>query len=732
MFIIKRIEPLALVVSIFCLALYVKTLCPTVYVGDSGEFNTVAYTLGIAHPPGYPLYTLIGWLVCQVPLSTIAIRMNFASALFASVSVYIIYLLIKRLLSAGNDKTSLQIKILSLSGALIWGMSNTLWASSVGSEVYTFGLAIVAGFIYMCARCLESFNPRYFIFAIYLLALALTNHLSAIAVVPLVLIIIPIQKNRMKYLLMAVIIFILTLTLYLYIPLRSANFPLMDWSHPANLKALIDHITASRYRAYIADFSIVNILINLKRFFYIIPYEFPLAPLGFLGIVVLTKRSFKLGIALILTAIINITLSTLYEIPDIESYFLTTIFITVIGFIVFTKFCIDIFQRLFPKTNAITYIVFMFVLIVMFFELKHNYNVNDKSNTRLAETYALNILNSLPENALLITVGSSASPPCLYLRYVENRRPDIHLYDSVSNTVRLARLVGFQENVGSISERYVALTMLNSWPGEAFLGRDHLWGADNPFDYRKLPVSGYGLVYRYGKKAPADLSAWQKMKIPLIDPDTANLGFMEKTTFSNYYLAWGEDLLTAGKKKEANEKFIAVDRLAEYVFDPDFHNALGIFYRRQGLNDLAMKQYQRALQSWFLPSSVKADVLVNIGNLYRDKRNLTSAKEKYQQALEINKNNKEAKYNLALTDAYINLNSKKYKSAVDNFAEAIKIDPSEPMLYYNIGLIYDSFLADTALALQYYKLFLKRASDIPLSTSVAKRISVLTGDVQVN
>ncbi len=303
MFIIKRIEPLALVVSIFCLALYVKTLCPTVYVGDSGEFNTVAYTLGIAHPPGYPLYTLIGWLVCQVPLSTIAIRMNFASALFASVSVYIIYLLIKRLLSAGNDKTSLQIKILSLSGALIWGMSNTLWASSVGSEVYTFGLAIVAGFIYMCARCLESFNPRYFIFSIYLLALALTNHLSAIAVVPLVLIIIPIQKNRMKYLLMAVIIFILTLTLYLYIPLRSANFPLMDWSHPANLKALIDHITASRYRAYIADFSIVNILINLKRFFYIIPYEFPLAPLGFLGIVVLTKRSFKLGIALILTAV---------------------------------------------------------------------------------------------------------------------------------------------------------------------------------------------------------------------------------------------------------------------------------------------------------------------------------------------------------------------------------------------------------------------------------------------
>ncbi|OQX91618.1 MAG: hypothetical protein B6D58_07190 [candidate division Zixibacteria bacterium 4484_95] len=374
----------------------------------------------------------------------------------------------------------------------------------------------------------------------------------------------------------------------------------------------------------------------------------------------------------------------------------------------------------------------MFVLIVMFFELKHNYNVNDKSNTRLAETYALNILNSLPENALLITVGSSASPPCLYLRYVENRRSDINLYDPIRNTVQLAQLAGLQEDIGNFSGKDVALVVLNRWPDKAFLVRDHLWGADNPFDYRKLPVSGYGIVYRYGKKEPANLSIWEKMKTPTIDSDTANLGIMEKIILCNYYLIWGEDLLTAGKKKEANEKFMAVDRLAEYVFDPDFHNALGIFYRRQGLNDLAMKQYQRALQSWFLPSSVKADVLVNIGNLYRDKRNLTSAKEKYQQALEINKNNKEAKYNLAITDAYINLNSKKYKSAVDNFTEAIEIDPSEPMLYYNIGLIYDSFLADTALALQYYKLFLKRASDIPLSTSVAKRISVLTGDMQVN
>jgi hypothetical protein len=39
------------------LGAYVATLCPTVPGGDGGEFIAVAYRLGVAHPPGYPLCT---------------------------------------------------------------------------------------------------------------------------------------------------------------------------------------------------------------------------------------------------------------------------------------------------------------------------------------------------------------------------------------------------------------------------------------------------------------------------------------------------------------------------------------------------------------------------------------------------------------------------------------------------------------------------------------------------
>ena len=49
-------------ISIVAFIVYVRTLCPTVDFIDSGELATVAYTLGIAHPTGYPLFTLVGWI----------------------------------------------------------------------------------------------------------------------------------------------------------------------------------------------------------------------------------------------------------------------------------------------------------------------------------------------------------------------------------------------------------------------------------------------------------------------------------------------------------------------------------------------------------------------------------------------------------------------------------------------------------------------------------------------
>src|SRR5690242_14256284 len=75
------------------LALYVATLLPGVGSGDTAEFQRVAPTLGVAHPTGYPLYTMLGWLWSQLlAIGTPAWRMNVFSACTAALAVGALFL----------------------------------------------------------------------------------------------------------------------------------------------------------------------------------------------------------------------------------------------------------------------------------------------------------------------------------------------------------------------------------------------------------------------------------------------------------------------------------------------------------------------------------------------------------------------------------------------------------------------------------------------------------------
>ena len=79
----RRYVVLAIAVFVVSLFIYLQTLAPAVSTifDDSLEFQLVSYQLGIAHPTGYPLYTLMGKLFTSLPVGTIAYRVNLLSAL---------------------------------------------------------------------------------------------------------------------------------------------------------------------------------------------------------------------------------------------------------------------------------------------------------------------------------------------------------------------------------------------------------------------------------------------------------------------------------------------------------------------------------------------------------------------------------------------------------------------------------------------------------------------------
>src|SRR6266513_377571 len=79
------------------LFLYSWTLAPTVTLTDSGELIVVARGLGIAHPPGVPLWVILAHLASLVPFGSVAVRINFSSALFAALACAMLTLAVAEL-----------------------------------------------------------------------------------------------------------------------------------------------------------------------------------------------------------------------------------------------------------------------------------------------------------------------------------------------------------------------------------------------------------------------------------------------------------------------------------------------------------------------------------------------------------------------------------------------------------------------------------------------------------
>jgi len=119
-------DGLDLAIFVASLALYFHTLAPTVLPADSGEFQLVSATLGIAHPPGYPLYTLLGRLFTLLPLGDVAYRVNLMSAVFAALTLALVSRATRQLsgsLAAG------------LAAAVALGATPTFWAQATTANV---------------------------------------------------------------------------------------------------------------------------------------------------------------------------------------------------------------------------------------------------------------------------------------------------------------------------------------------------------------------------------------------------------------------------------------------------------------------------------------------------------------------------------------------------------------------------------------------------------------------
>src|SRR6266571_1655451 len=191
------------VVALGALILYVATLAPTTQFWDTSEYIAAAYVLGIPHPPGNPLFTLIAHTWGLLPLATTyAKRINLLAAVTSAVAAGCWFLVGERWMRTWVP-ARLPRRLAAVAGALSAATAFTVWNQSVVNEkVYTLSLLSIALVLWLIVRWDDQppgeGHDHHLLMIVYLLALTSTNHMMGVLVGPVVAVLLypPLKRER--------------------------------------------------------------------------------------------------------------------------------------------------------------------------------------------------------------------------------------------------------------------------------------------------------------------------------------------------------------------------------------------------------------------------------------------------------------------------------------------------------------------------------------------------------
>ncbi|MBN1397013.1 MAG: DUF2723 domain-containing protein [Bacteroidetes bacterium] len=439
------ISVLLVIISFF---IYLTTMSRSIGFTDSGELATVICTLGIAHPTGYPLFTLLGklWMLVPFPFEEI-LRLNILSAFLTAVAVGIFYKtafafavsinLFPRKNSKSKELNSYTILSPAIA-ALVLAFSSTFWSQSTSIEVFPLHLVLILLSVQLFINGLEEqlklpnpFSRKLILFA-YVLGLGFSNHMTAVLLLPgfiyLFFTAFGFNKESFKRILLLVPVFLLGLSIYLYLPIRSSVKPLLDWGHPASIESFFWHVTGKQFRVWM--FSSLDVVKKQLSFFINnFTTEFNITALAFvlIGIIVLFKRSRRIALFLLILFFTTILYAANYDIFDINTYFLLSYIAAGWMAVYGIGFVLDWAgsRQIGFKTAAIAIIAILPVGQVLF-----NWNRVDQTKNFLPQRFTVNAFSNLEPNAVVLaSQWDYFISPSLYYQFVRKERPDIIIID---------------------------------------------------------------------------------------------------------------------------------------------------------------------------------------------------------------------------------------------------------------------------------------------------------------
>ena len=443
--------------SAIAFAVYLFTLSPTIAFGDSGELITAAYTLGIPHPPGYPLWVILAKLFSFLPIGNAAYRLNLMSALLDSAAVGILTIVISRTLpkvcariipreAFESPVAGMITGSASATAALMLAFSPSFWHQSVVAEVYALNNLLVCLILLILVLWAENPQKNALLFAAaFLFGVGQANHQTLLLMGPAigayVLLVRPRAPLSPKLVLGCAALFFLGLCLYLYLPLRASAHPPINWGDPSSWERFWFHVSRKQYRVIEIIRPLSVLLPQLKFFFASIAAE-SLAPVLLLPALLafgFTRREGMMWLlftlaAFVCTGVVFIVIANteldLNAQEILIIYFLPAYIIVAVwlgyGIGTIGLLALRAARRLRPAAMPAAIAAILWLVLPA-----ANYAVNyGKVGLRghdFAHLYGEMLMNGLPRGAVLLAGTDSSYSIPMYMKWVEGRRPDISI-----------------------------------------------------------------------------------------------------------------------------------------------------------------------------------------------------------------------------------------------------------------------------------------------------------------
>jgi tetratricopeptide (TPR) repeat protein len=654
-------------VFLISFGIYIFTLNPALSLRDGAELTTASYSLGIPHPPGYPLFVLLGRSFINIPVGNIAYRVNTMNAAFASAAIVLFYWICLLITNC---------TISSILAPLFLAFSLNYWVTATGTEVFSLNLTFLA-LLWILTLLFIKGKSRHSIPLIYLFSflsgLGLGNHhllVVGIAVCGTILLV-EIYKGKLKINAAKILFFfILGFSVYLFLPIRAKINPFLNYGNPHSLENFISVILRKQYGSLklspsetlpYHNLDIKVILWYIRSL--ISDFTIPLFLCGLFGIISLLKKSKLIAVIFlsqfILYGIGFLLIANMRDSENTRAILERFLHLSYLPFGIFAACGIKGLSVFFKKINPVFIICALLLVTVLLKRLPvaNRISTNNYFSLEVAE----NLTKSFKKNSLVLTQADAPQYATLYYYVVKNKRHDIKVTSSFFHNWRIEQVkkrwpsIIPQGNFYSSREFEEAIIKKNIGAYPIFLaGRTDKSAATEVKDTEIIPM---GLTFEVIKKdRNADITGELNKSKAILDyiyfyrndylTNLYNKNYFIKEIISKYasqHFNIGQKYLQNKQYDSAVNEFLSANSIItdSPVDSPIIEFNLGVSYSYID-TDRAIKHFQKAI-------ALKPDfseAYYNLGVLYCNKKQWQKGKGVIQKAIYLNPNYEKAKKKL--------------------------------------------------------------------------------------